>query len=109
MDCILESPGSSIIDSGTVHSTLKTECSDFTVPEMGPENSASKVTCRVCQEMIDVIGKKDQHVVKCSRCNEATVSLLLDIFISILVKLNFYLIIKYCHNFILIGKSLILI
>jgi len=41
---------------------------------MGPENAASKVTCRVCQEMIDVIGKREQHVVKCNRCNEATVS-----------------------------------
>jgi len=48
---------------------------DFTIPEMGPENSSSKVTCRVCQEMIDVVGKRDQHVVKCNRCNEATVSL----------------------------------
>jgi len=40
---------------------------------MGPENSDSKVTCRVCQEMIDVVGKREQHVVKCNRCNEATV------------------------------------
>lgn len=48
--------------------------SDFTIPEMGPENSSSKVTCRVCQEMIDVNGKREQHVVKCNRCNEATVS-----------------------------------
>ncbi|XP_039285516.1 type 2 phosphatidylinositol 4,5-bisphosphate 4-phosphatase [Nilaparvata lugens] len=31
-----------------------------------------KVTCRVCQELIDVTSKKDQHVVKCNRCNEAT-------------------------------------
>ncbi|XP_046396352.1 type 1 phosphatidylinositol 4,5-bisphosphate 4-phosphatase [Ischnura elegans] len=30
------------------------------------------VTCRVCQEMIDISGKRDQHVVKCSHCNEAT-------------------------------------
>ncbi|KAL1128830.1 hypothetical protein AAG570_013364 [Ranatra chinensis] len=30
------------------------------------------VTCRVCQDMIDVSGKRDQHVVKCMRCNEAT-------------------------------------
>ncbi|XP_057327978.1 type 2 phosphatidylinositol 4,5-bisphosphate 4-phosphatase [Microplitis mediator] len=30
------------------------------------------VTCRVCQAMIDISGKKDQHVVKCSQCNEAT-------------------------------------
>lgn len=30
------------------------------------------VTCRVCQTMIDVSGKRDQHVVKCTSCNEAT-------------------------------------
>lgn len=34
------------------------------------------VTCRVCQAMIDISGKRDQHVVKCSQCNEATVSTL---------------------------------
>ncbi|KAJ8865985.1 hypothetical protein PR048_033509 [Dryococelus australis] len=33
------------------------------------------VTCRVCQEMIDISGKRDQHVVKCGQCNEATSSL----------------------------------
>lgn len=31
------------------------------------------VTCRVCQAMIDISGKRDQHVVKCNQCNEATV------------------------------------
>lgn len=71
---ILDSPSSSIIESNTGSTTVPIEDADFTIPEMGPENSASKVTCRVCQEMIDVVGKKEQHVVKCNRCNEATVS-----------------------------------
>lgn len=31
------------------------------------------VTCRVCQAMIDISGKREQHVVKCPQCNEATV------------------------------------
>lgn len=30
------------------------------------------VTCRVCQGMIDITNKRDQHVVKCPRCMEAT-------------------------------------
>lgn len=30
------------------------------------------VTCRVCQGMIDISGKREQHVVKCSSCSEAT-------------------------------------
>lgn len=72
--CVLDSPLSTIVKSNTLSTNEPTNNSEFTIPEMGPENSASKVTCRVCQEMIDVIGKKDQHVVKCNRCNEATVS-----------------------------------
>lgn len=32
------------------------------------------VTCRVCQNMIDITTKREQHVVKCTHCNEATVS-----------------------------------
>lgn len=31
------------------------------------------VTCRVCQAMIDITWKREQHVVKCTQCNEATV------------------------------------
>ncbi|XP_037932647.1 type 1 phosphatidylinositol 4,5-bisphosphate 4-phosphatase [Teleopsis dalmanni] len=30
------------------------------------------VTCRVCQNMIDITTKREQHVVKCTHCNEAT-------------------------------------
>lgn len=30
------------------------------------------VSCRVCQATIDLTGRRDQHVVKCSQCNEAT-------------------------------------
>jgi len=34
--------------------------------------SGSVVTCRVCQATVDISDKQDQHVVKCSQCNEAT-------------------------------------
>lgn len=30
------------------------------------------VTCRVCSSMIDISSKKEQHVVKCLQCQEAT-------------------------------------
>ncbi|XP_052871950.1 type 1 phosphatidylinositol 4,5-bisphosphate 4-phosphatase isoform X1 [Anopheles cruzii] len=30
------------------------------------------VSCRVCQALIDISWKKEQHVVKCAQCNEAT-------------------------------------
>eukprot|EP00092_Neocalanus_flemingeri_P079388 GFUD01098908.1.p1 GENE.GFUD01098908.1~~GFUD01098908.1.p1 ORF type:complete len:250 (-),score=71.23 GFUD01098908.1:280-1029(-) len=30
------------------------------------------VSCRVCSNMVDISSKKEQHVVKCNSCNEAT-------------------------------------
>lgn len=53
--------------------------------ELPPPYQASQagqvpmVTCRVCQAMIDISGKRDQHVVKCVHCNEATVSFMYSI------------------------------
>lgn len=42
-------------------------------PSYNSLNGASPmVTCRVCQNMIDISGKRDQHVVKCGECAEAT-------------------------------------
>ncbi|KAG0712124.1 Type 1 phosphatidylinositol 4,5-bisphosphate 4-phosphatase [Chionoecetes opilio] len=42
-------------------------------PPYTPSSSGvPMVTCRVCQAMIDISGKVDQHVVKCNQCNEAT-------------------------------------
>lgn len=41
--------------------------------ESNSQCSMHMVTCRVCQAMIDISGKRDQHVVKCCQCNEATV------------------------------------
>lgn len=34
----------------------------------------SVINCRVCQSLINLDGKLHQHVVKCTVCNEATVS-----------------------------------
>lgn len=42
----------------------------------GDEELPSIVQCRVCGAMIDINNKKEQHVVKCEYCNEATVSTL---------------------------------
>ena len=41
---------------------------------MNSSNGTPRVTCRVCQFLIDISGKKEQHVVKCDQCQEATVS-----------------------------------
>ncbi|KAM5338372.1 type 1 phosphatidylinositol 4,5-bisphosphate 4-phosphatase isoform 4-T4 [Glossophaga mutica] len=43
--------------------------SPLTSPDSG---SAPRITCRVCQSVINVEGKMHQHVVKCGVCNEAT-------------------------------------
>lgn len=43
---------------------------------LGDEESPPVVPCRVCGSMIDVNNKREQHVVKCEYCNEATVSIL---------------------------------
>lgn len=64
--------------------TADTQANVSTVSPIGPDevpppyqsvmqSGMPMVTCRVCQAMIDISGKRDQHVVKCSQCNEATV------------------------------------
>ncbi len=67
--------------------------------ELPPPYSASlsggvpMVACRVCGSMIDVSGKRDQHVVKCDNCNEATVRITSTIASTITSKITstFYL------------------
>ncbi|XP_069797216.1 type 1 phosphatidylinositol 4,5-bisphosphate 4-phosphatase-like isoform X1 [Narcine bancroftii] len=42
-------------------------------PTTSPESGSSPmINCRVCQSLINVEGKMQQHVVKCGVCNEAT-------------------------------------
>ncbi|GFT69513.1 type 1 phosphatidylinositol 4,5-bisphosphate 4-phosphatase [Nephila pilipes] len=53
-----------------------------TVPPIGPDelpppytpspHGVPMISCKVCGFMIDITGRRDQHVVKCSSCNEAT-------------------------------------
>jgi phosphatidylinositol-4,5-bisphosphate 4-phosphatase len=40
--------------------------------QIGEQGGGPVVTCRVCQAMIDISWKREQHVVKCLQCNEAT-------------------------------------
>lgn len=58
-----------IADDGTVIGA------DEVPPPYENEDGSPMVTCRVCQTMIDITGKMEQHVVKCQKCNEATVSI----------------------------------
>jgi len=41
-----------------------------------PQNSESTIICRVCGSSIDTFKKRDQHVVKCEYCKEATVRII---------------------------------
>ncbi|KAH8415651.1 hypothetical protein KR222_007384 [Zaprionus bogoriensis] len=74
-----DNPGTSTVANNEDGSTAQL------VPFIGPDelpppyqNSGTggvpMVTCRVCQNMIDITTKREQHVVKCTHCNEATVS-----------------------------------
>jgi len=53
---------------GIVHGTVD----ELPPPYTSVTGGAPMVTCRVCQGMIDIAGKREQHVVKCPACNEAT-------------------------------------
>ena len=55
-----------------------------TVPPIGPDElpppytptamgGMPMINCKVCQAMVNIEGKQNQHVVKCTVCNEATV------------------------------------
>ncbi|KAK2181318.1 hypothetical protein NP493_403g01009 [Ridgeia piscesae] len=56
---------------------------EVTVPPIGPDElpppysptspgSIPTINCKVCQSLINIEGKTNQHVIKCSVCNEAT-------------------------------------
>ena len=63
------------VSSGATEGTIVSAVGpDELPPPYTPSSSGvPMVTCRVCQAMIDISGKVDQHVVKCNQCNEATV------------------------------------
>eukprot|EP00088_Acartia_fossae_P035484 TRINITY_DN36578_c0_g1_i2.p1 TRINITY_DN36578_c0_g1~~TRINITY_DN36578_c0_g1_i2.p1 ORF type:complete len:275 (-),score=48.46 TRINITY_DN36578_c0_g1_i2:320-1144(-) len=66
---LVQSQRNGSIDGKTVHNAGPDE-----VPPPYPSmnDGVPMVSCKVCQNMIDISGKKDQHVVKCALCNEAT-------------------------------------
>ena len=58
-------------------STTSTTVSPIGPDELPPPYNilggcVTMVSCRVCSSTVDISGKKDQHVVKCTSCNEAT-------------------------------------
>ncbi|XP_076370754.1 type 1 phosphatidylinositol 4,5-bisphosphate 4-phosphatase-like [Tachypleus tridentatus] len=61
-------------DSGATQVTISPIGPDELPPPYtpSPQSGVPMVTCRVCKSMIDISGKKEQHVVKCNNCNEAT-------------------------------------
>ncbi|KAB7499122.1 Type II phosphatidylinositol 4,5-bisphosphate 4-phosphatase [Armadillidium nasatum] len=58
------------VQEGTVVSPIGTD--DLPPPYSSATGGVPMVTCRVCQAMIDIGGKVEQHVVKCMKCHEAT-------------------------------------
>lgn len=57
--------------------------------QQGTAGGVPMVTCRVCQGMIDITSKRDQHVVKCLQCNEATVSSFCNLYFPFIKYWNF--------------------
>ncbi|XP_018323367.1 type 1 phosphatidylinositol 4,5-bisphosphate 4-phosphatase [Agrilus planipennis] len=73
----LDQPESQYGDTNETHTTVSPIGPDELPPPFYQNTTSTginvpMVTCRVCQAMIDISGKQDQHVVKCSQCNEAT-------------------------------------
>lgn len=76
--------------SGGVPPTSVASIGPDELPPPYQRSGVPMVTCRVCQAMIDISNKRDQHVVKCISCNEATV--------SIFKILNIFRIKKKCYS-----------
>jgi hypothetical protein len=80
----------------SVDSPNQTTASSIGPDELPPpyqqeqQGGAPVVTCRVCQALIDITWKKDQHVVKCSQCHEATVSIFFCWFSCNIIKTTFF-------------------
>uniref|UniRef100_A0A1B0DLH2 Phosphatidylinositol-4,5-bisphosphate 4-phosphatase n=1 Tax=Phlebotomus papatasi TaxID=29031 RepID=A0A1B0DLH2_PHLPP len=54
------------------NSTTASSIGPGELPPTFQAGAVPMVTCRVCQCMIDITFKRDQHVVKCTQCSEAT-------------------------------------
>ncbi|XP_037035104.1 type 1 phosphatidylinositol 4,5-bisphosphate 4-phosphatase [Bradysia coprophila] len=62
-----------IVEAALQHTTSAIGPDDLPPPYQVPgTGGVPMVTCRVCQAMIDITLKREQHVVKCNQCNEAT-------------------------------------
>jgi len=62
-----------VMSNGTAGSNRAVQGSpDELPPPHSSTDGVPMVACRVCSKMIDISNKKDQHVVKCKDCNEAT-------------------------------------
>lgn len=68
--------GDAILPDNNPQSTTATSIGPDEVPppyqQCTTAGGIPMVTCRVCQAMIDISCKREQHVVKCTQCNEAT-------------------------------------
>jgi len=68
----VEQNGGGSVTSGTTTTVSPIGPDELPPPYSTVAGGVPMVSCRVCSHMIDISGKKDQHVVKCNACNEAT-------------------------------------
>uniref|UniRef100_A0A1L8D8Z7 Phosphatidylinositol-4,5-bisphosphate 4-phosphatase n=1 Tax=Nyssomyia neivai TaxID=330878 RepID=A0A1L8D8Z7_9DIPT len=59
-------------NQGLANSTTTSSLGPGEFPPSFQAGPVPMVTCRVCQGMIDITLKREQHVVKCNQCSEAT-------------------------------------
>lgn len=67
--------GEELYEKGSDDQTTVSPIGPGEVPppyQSSPHTGVPMVTCRVCQAMIDITNKREQHVVKCNQCHEAT-------------------------------------
>jgi len=69
---LLNQANGSIRAGGSVITEMPIGPDEQPPPYQSVNDGVPMVACKVCSNMIDISGKKDQHVVKCSQCNEAT-------------------------------------
>ena len=46
-------------------------------PPYTPQGGLTMINCKVCQALINIEGRTNQHVIKCTICSEATVSIVI--------------------------------
>ena len=59
-------------------------------PPYTPQGGLPMVNCKVCQALINIEGRTNQHVIKCTVCNEATVSIIIFVWFVLVFNVGLW-------------------